>query len=193
MRRPSIPLGLSLLTSVATLLIVAPLAAQQPDRQGFWGSIGGGYGTARMTCSNCGDISREGSITGVVVLGGGLSQSLAFGLELDWWLKTINNDPFRLGAVTGIVQWYPVSNLGLFVKGGVGLAYARGDLRHPTSVFVDDSGLGYLAGVGFDFPVGSGLSVTPLVSFYGGNIGDVQNAQGVSFNVVQFMVALTLH
>jgi hypothetical protein len=60
-------------------------------------------------------------------------------------------------------------------------------------VFLDDAGLGYLLGVGFDVPIAGGLSITPLASFYGGNIGDVQNAQGISFNVFQFLVALTLN
>jgi hypothetical protein len=166
--------------------------AQQPARQGFWGSVGGGYGTAKLGCSNCGDISREGSFSGFLVMGGTLSSSLLIGLEVDGWVKTINNDPLRLGGLNGILQWYPAASLGLFVKGGVGLAYARGDLRFPTSVFVDDTGLGYLLGVGFDFPVGSGVAVSPVASFYGGNIGDVQNAQGVEFTVFQFMIALTL-
>jgi len=126
-------------------------------------------------------------------MGGTLSQSLLVGLEVDGWIKTINNDPFRLGGINALLQWYPASSMGLFVKGGVGLAYARGDLRFPTSVFVDDTGLGYLVGLGYDFPVGSGLSVTPVASFYGGNVGDIQNAQGVKFNVFQFMVALTMN
>jgi len=181
------PLALTL-----TVAFAATLPAQQPDRQGFWGSIGGGFGAAKLGCDNCGSTSRENSFAGFLVLGAALTPSVLIGLEVDGWLKTINGDPLRLGAVTGMLQWYPSSSLGLFVKGGAGLSYARGDLRFPTSVFLDDAGLGYLLGVGFDVPVGSGLAVTPVASLYGGNIGDVQNAEGVDFTVFQLMVALTL-
>lgn len=178
---------------LAVAVVVPAVAnAQQPVRQGIWGAVAGGYGTAKLGCSNCGDIAREGSFSGSLVVGGTLSSSLLFGLEVDGWVKTINNDPLRLGGLNAILQWYPAASLGLFIKGGVGLAYARGDLQYPTSVFVDDSGLGYLLGLGFDFPVGSGLAISPVASFYGGNIGDVQNAQGVEFTVFQLMVALTL-
>lgn len=178
-------------SAVATAFAAAAVTAQESAREGFWGSVGAGYGAAELTCSNCGDLDREGSFSGFLVMGATLNPSLLIGLEVDGWVKTINGDPLRLGGLSGIVQWYPSRSMGLFVKGGVGMAYARGDLRFPTSVFVDDAGLGYLLGVGYDFPVG-GLSITPLANFYGGSIGDVQAAEGVKFNVFQFLVALTL-
>ena len=184
----------SLMVSLAALSVTATLmTAQQTVREGFWGSVGVGYGAAEMSCGNCDDIPREGSFSGFLVMGLTLNQSLLVGLEVDGWVKTINGDPLRLGGLNGTVQWYPSSSMGLFVKGGIGMAYARGDLRFPTSVFLDDAGLGYLFGVGYDVPISGGLSITPLASFYGGNIGDVQNAQGVNFNVLHVLVALTAH
>jgi len=177
----------------ALALTATAMTAQQPVREGFWGSVGAGYGTAGLSCGNCGDVAREGSFAGFLVMGLTLNPSLLIGLEVDGWVKTINGDPLRLGGLNGTVQWYPSRGMGLFVKGGIGMAYARGDLRFPTSVFLDDAGLGYLFGIGYDVPIAGGLSVTPLASFYGGNIGDVQNAEGVSFNIFQFLVALTLH
>ncbi len=184
----------SVMVSLAALSVTATLmAAQQTVREGFWGSVGAGYGAAEMSCGNCDDIPREGSFSGFLVMGLTLNQSLLVGLEVDGWVKTINGDPLRLGGLNGTVQWYPSSSMGLFVKGGIGMAYARGDLRFPTSVFLDDAGLGYLFGVGYDVPISGGLSITPLASFYGGNIGDVQNAQGVNFNVLHVLVALTAH
>ena len=185
--------GAMIVSLVALAITATSVTAQQPVREGFWGSVGAGYGTADMACGNCDDIPREGSFSGFFVLGLTLNPSLLVGLEVDGWVKTINGDPLRLGGLNGTVQWYPSRAMGLFVKGGIGMAYARGDLRFPTSVFLDDAGLGYLLGVGYDVPIAGGLSITPLASFYGGNIGDVQNAQGVSFNVFQFLVALTLN
>ena len=190
LRRPAGAVTISL---AALALTATAATAQQPVREGFWGSVGAGYGTAEMSCGNCDDIPREGSFSGFLVMGLTLNPSLLVGLEVDGWVKTINGDPLRLGGLNGTVQWYPSSSMGLFVKGGIGMAYARGDLRFPTSVFLDDAGLGYLFGVGYDVPISGGLSITPLASFYGGNIGDVQNAQGVNFNVFQLLVALTVH
>ena len=51
----------------------------------------------------------------------------------------------------------------------------------------------FRVGIGYDILIAPGMSVTPLASFYGGGIGDVQSATGVSFNVVQFLIALTVH
>jgi hypothetical protein len=175
------------------LLAASQVSAQAPRREGFWGSVGAGYGTAQLTCDNCGDVAREESVTGLLILGGALSSSLLLGLELDAWVKSIDGDPFRLGSVTGILQWYPLGKTPFFVKGGLGLAYARGDLRFPNSVFVDNAGLGYLVGLGYDVPIDGNLLITPLASFYGGNVGDVQTASGVNFNVFQVQLALTLY
>jgi hypothetical protein len=185
--------GAMTVSLAALVLATTAMTAQQPVREGFWGSVGAGYGTADIACGNCGDIPRESSFSGFFVMGLTLNPSLLVGLEVDGWVKSINGDPLRLGGLNGTVQWYPSRGMGLFIKGGIGMAYARGDLRFPTSVFLDDAGLGYLVGVGYDVPISGGLSITPLASFYGGNIGDVQNAQGVNFNVLQFLVALTLH
>ena len=178
---------------VSVAFLACPLASQQPVRDGVWGAGAAGYGTAHFSCDNCGDVDREGSVAGSLILGTTLNRSLLIGLELDAWIKSINGDQLQLGNLGGIVQWYPASSLGLFAKGGLGLAYAKGDLRYPTSVFVDNAGLSYLLGVGYDIPVAQGLSLTPIASFYGGNIGDVQTANDVRFNVFQVLVALTIH
>ena len=185
--------GAVIVSLAALALSATAVTAQQPVREGFWGSVGAGYGTAELTCDNCGDVAREGSFSGFLVMGLTIGPSFLVGLEVDGWVKTINGDPLRLGGLNGTVQWYPSRSMGLFVKGGIGIAYARGDLRFPASVFLDDAGLGYLFGIGYDVPIAGALAVTPLASFYGGNIGDVQNAQGVGFNIFQFLVALTLY
>lgn len=178
---------------VAAAMLAGPLAAQQSPREGVWGAGAAGYGTARFSCDNCGDVDREGSVAGSLILGTTLNPSLLIGIGLDAWVKSINGDPLQLGNVSGVVQWYPAIALGLFVKGGLGMAYAKGDLRYPTSVFVDNAGLSYLLGLGYDVPVAQGISLTPIASFYGGNIGDVQSADNVKFNVFQILVALTIH
>ena len=37
------------------------------------------------------------------------------------------------------------------------------------------------------------LSVTAVVNFYGGQVGDIGSIRNVSFNVLQFMAAVTFH
>lgn len=190
--RQSLP-GQAILLVVFLGLATNSAGAQEQARNGIWGAAAVGFGSAQVSCGNCGSIERESSATGSLMVGTSLSQSFLLGAELDVWAKSINGDLLRLGSLAAIGQWYPSRTLGLFLKAGAGVSYARGDLRFPTSVFIDNAGLSYLAGVGYDVPVGNGISISPILSFYGGNVGDVQAADNVSFNVIQLLVALTVH
>jgi len=59
-------------------------------------------------------------------------------------------------------------------------------------------GVGATIGVGYDVPVSATLSVTPVLNFNYGSLGDltadgVKTADGASFNVIQLGLGVTIH
>ena len=52
------------------------------------------------------------------------------------------------------------------------------------------SGFGYMVAVGYDWRIGYALSLTPLVGWYGGSLGDVDDITGLSVNVIQAILTV---
>lgn len=172
---------------------VAPLAGQtnQSDRRhGFWLSGGAGYGSARMTCSQCEGGDRSDGVSGFLALGGTLSQHWLLGFESSAWYKNESGVGVTMGTGTLSARYYPSETGGFFLKGGAGLATwigTDGDRRE------EHDGFGLLAGLGFDVPVGRSVSLTPTVSYSGGWLGTVDGIDGVQQNVLQLALAITAH
>ena len=81
-------------------LAVTTAWAQHPQtREGFWIGFGFGYGTAGLTCDDCGSTTREGSASGYVKLGGTLNKSVLLGGEVDAWTKSESGATVTLGNV----------------------------------------------------------------------------------------------
>jgi hypothetical protein len=178
-------------------LVAQAAAAQYPHRhEGLYASVGVGYGSADVSCDQCGDASRAGDLTGSLNVGGALSQSILLGLEVTGWSKvTSSNDNRSMGTVNGVLTWYPSTREGFFVKGGVGWGYLYGDQATQSSgiVSLSEGGVGYQLGLGYDIRLQRDLSVTAIAQFIGGNIGSVGSFNNVKFNVLQFMGAVTFH
>ena len=70
------------------VLLASPVAwAGHPQaRQGFWIGLGGGYGSAGVSCDGC-DGDREGAFAGSFKLGGTLSERVLLGVESNGWIK----------------------------------------------------------------------------------------------------------
>lgn len=181
----------------AALFLASGLSAQYAHRhQGIFASFGAGFGTAKVSCDNCGDVSRAGDLTGFLEIGGALSRSILLGVEVAGWSKvTSGNDNRAAGTVNGVAVWYPSTEEGFFLKGGAGFGYLHGDqaLSDGRIIFLDKGGVGYQLGLGYDLRIQRDLSVTALVNFYGGNVGDIGALRSVKFNVLQFMAAVTFH
>ncbi len=93
-----------------------------------------------------------------------------------------------------MISWYPSAREGFFLKGGLGFGYLRGDQDTQEGIiFIDKAGVGYQVGLGYDMRIQRDLSVTAVVNFYGGQVGDIRSIRNVSFNVLQFMAAVTFH
>lgn len=185
--------------SAVTVLVLALLAAstalaQRPQtRQGFWIGFGFGYGSADATCTGCSGGSRQGGGAGFVKLGGTLRPNLLLGGELDAWTKSEpGNVTETIGNASAALYWYPSVAGGFFVKGGLGSSTYQIKVGNAT---VDKTGVGVLAGLGYDIRIGGNTSLTPVVDFFWGNQGDIPEllVQGFKTNVIHLGLGVTFH
>ena len=194
------------LTASCVLLLLGvlfPASAAAQDRKGFWFGIGGGYGSANVTCDDCGDSSRESS--GAVYLKGGWTANprVLVGGEFNVWAKKFAVEPGTDATVniynfSGTVTVYPAASGGFFVKGGGGVAFTGIDLSPSgTTISVDlGKGPGVIVGAGYDVKLGRRVALTPAVNFWYGSLGDLQ-VLGQTFasnwkqNVVDITIGVT--
>lgn len=171
----------ALLTAV---LATSAFAQQAQTRQGLWVGGGMGYGSLGLSCDGCGDVPREGGISGYAKVGGTLRPNLLFGVELNGWTDSEAGARVTMGNMSGAAYWYPMAAQGLFIKAGAGYSTLMVDDGISTA---DDSGLGILGGVGYDIRMGKNLSITPVANWFRGGF------DGGSANVIQFGVGVTSH
>jgi hypothetical protein len=176
---------------VLTLCLATQGTAQDSGsrRHGFWFNIGFGYGTADFNCDNCGATSRDGGASANLALGGTLSDRLLLGVESDGWYRKESGVHTLFGNFTIAGYFYPSATGDFFLKGGVGSASYL--TRNGSSE--DDSGLGFMAGAGYDLALGRKASLTPTVAVNFGAMGDYRGRQGVTINWLQLGASLTLH
>jgi hypothetical protein len=195
------PLGL--LAALAALVMVRA-AAQQPHRSGFWLELGSGPGAVRIGCGDCATVTLASGTTGMLRLGGVLSDKVLFGVEAFGFTDerfglaandtSVTADNSSLGAV---VLWYPWRG-GVFLKGGVGLAGGQFTVKADTGqgAVNEGTGVGLTFGFGFDLPVSRRFALTANAAAFITAIGDVQ-VHGVPVDDViptmyQLSVGLTL-
>jgi hypothetical protein len=173
------------------LCATAATGQDAPRRSGFWLNIGAGYGSGDFNCDGC-DTDREGGYAGQLALGGTLSETLLIGVESNGWA---GSDPWgfddaMMGTLAGVVYFYPSATGNLFVKGGAGLASWRLEASGQSE---DDTGFGFLAGVGYDLPIARKFSITPVFTYQHGFMGDKAGLQGVTQNAYSIGATFTLH
>lgn len=172
-----------------------PAPAPRPYRRHFWLETGGGTGTTRIACSSCQDLTVTYGASSYLRMGGSLSGRVLLGFEAFTLLdKRILSRSAGTAATTDnesigpIVMWYPWKG-GVFVKGGVGIAYGAFTVR-PTavdSVVTEGFGSGVTFGIGFDMPIRTWLSITANVGSYFTAIGDITVAGTVFEDVIATM------
>lgn len=172
-------------------LITSAAAAQDasPSRSGFWLNVGFGWGSADFDCEGC-DADRESGVTGQIALGGTLSPQLLIGVESNGWYEDEDGIKSLLGtSFAAVAYYYPIVGRNLMLKGGVGLAsylFDNGSLE-------DDQGIGVLGGVGYDVPIGTNVSITPVATYQYGFMGDANGLENVTQNVISLAATLTFH
>jgi len=183
---------------VAALSSAASAAqAQYPQRRdGFWIGFGLGYGWANVKCDNCIDSSSVGGVTGFLKLGGTPSRNVLIGGAINVWGHSDGTgNTETMTNVTASVYLYPETKSGFFVTGGLGFSnyYVNSD---PS---FDGTGWGFTAGAGYDIRVGRDVSLTPVVNFVYGGVGDVSEsgvgtvATGWRQRAIDFGLGVTFH
>jgi len=191
-------------TYVYTFDLIARIArepaAQEPTtvvpqmkhaRKGFWIGFGGGFGSLGVEDGD----TRESSGAATFKLGGTLSQSLLLGVQVDAWTKTVDSfegsATLTFGTVTALVVFYPMSNGGLYLSGGIGVATLTGEISSGgLGISETKGGPGGVVGIGYDIRLGRNFSLTPYFNFSAGNIN---LAEGTSMGVNMFQTGLAVN
>jgi hypothetical protein len=183
------------LAAALLLLSAAPLEAQRTSlRRGMWVGGGIGIGSARLSCEICRS-SRDGGTSGYLRAGMTVNRSILVGLEGIVWYKTANSIDQLLGSLQAVVLLYPKPASGFYLKTGLGIAqYSAKDNTDKVS----SQALAGQIGIGYEVPMGRGLSIVPFANFLGSTGGDVRfndTVSGLSANssLIQFGVGVTLH
>lgn len=150
-------------------------------RDGFWFSGGLGYGS--LGCDNCG--SREGGISGGLSLGGTLSQRWLIGVGTSGWTKSEQGARLTVDEIDARVRFYPSTNGGFFLTGGLGYGEVRASVTGFGSA--TESGGAAILGMGYDIRVARNTSITPYWNGY------AMKNSNTDANVGQVGVAITLH
>jgi hypothetical protein len=185
----------------AALLVAAAPEARAQARRGVFAGVGAGLGTARLTCRACPDLfqKRQSSRTYGLRLGTTVNGYVALGAEINRW--TVNDDfetRTRLLDLTAAVYVYPDRH-GFFFKAGAGFSRATVEPGPGRpGPLTKASGLGLMAGGGYDVAIGRVLAVTPMVTYWRGSPGDlsfdgVTRPRNVRHNVLELGVGITLY
>jgi hypothetical protein len=184
---------------LATLLITTAVlaagsgSASAQTRDGIFVGAGLGWGSGKVEADE-GEADRRGSWTLNLRVGRPLSDRLLVGAELNGWFDSEDEDSVSLFNGSLAAYYYP-TDMPLFVKAGLGLARADFDIGGESAAGV---GLGLMAGVGYDIPIGRSTAVTPMATFWMGKPGDlsvddIEVVHGFKHNVIELGVAVTFY
>ena len=146
-------------------------------RSGFFIGIGFGYGVLSIEDAP----ESEGGLSGMLRLGGTLSQKVLIGIESNGWNKSESGVTLNFSSLAAAIQFYPSSTGGFFLTGGAGIGVLS------LSGFDSEIGLSVLLGLGFDVRVGSNISISPFLNGYASTIN------GFTISVGQLGVGITFH
>ncbi len=181
--------------AILMILGATTLSAQHPqERKGFWIGFGLGYGPFKPSCDGCGTVDSKSSFTGHLRLGGTLRPNVLLGGDVVAWTKSESGVTDVGGNTTATVYYYPMSQSGLFLKGGVGIAA----FEESGNGKATGAGVGFTAGAGYDLRVGKSVSLTPVANFLFGSVGDIQSngttvVSGWKQTIIEFGLDITFH
>jgi len=168
--------------ALGTVAVAGVAQAQNAQaRQGFWFSGGLGYGS--LGCDGCG--SREGGLSGGLSLGATISPRFLLGVGTSGWTKEDQGARLTVDEIDARVRFYPSTNGGFFITGGIGY----GEVRASISGFgsATESGGAAILGMGYDVRVARNMSITPYWNGY------AMKNSNTDANVGQIGLAVTLH
>jgi hypothetical protein len=193
---------LAFTTPIALAFTLSPLAAQDStavaganQRAGFWMGAAAGYGTSKVSCTDCLSVPKRDGLTLLYRMGGTLNPAVRLGAELSAWTKTEAGSTDWLFALSFAVYDYAMPTRPVFLKVGVGYSkFYETNSTYPAGS--GGSGFGAIAGLGYDLRITRNVFLTPGLNFVYGHVGDVTvGTEGIvsgwSQYVVDFVVGVT--
>jgi len=179
------------LALVLAMLAITPGSAGA--QSGFSWAVGGGAARNRVDCETCAEIKHYWGVSGFIRGGGAVSEHVTVGGELHFWQAEIEGNDAYVRGIQGLVQWYPSSSGGFFGQVGLGLSRIRSsfDVGGET-VRGAETGLNVSAGVGWDFPLGKGIYLTPRVASVIIPVATIDSPAGPLDNVVSSLYRFEL-
>jgi hypothetical protein len=98
---------------------------------------------------------------------------------------TIAKASLTVNTLVAGIRFYPSATGGFYLTGGLGLGTIRADVDGFGTE--TETGVGAMFGAGWDIRVGRNVSLTPFVSAFGMDSGDVDA------NVTQIGLSVTIH
>jgi hypothetical protein len=144
-------------------------------RAGFWGALGLGAGGESFDLRDgAGYATPLYRPTVSLRLGGTVSQQLRLGGEILAWIDDQGDRTETLSSFLFITQFYPLTEAGLYLKGGLGLG--RNEVDFDDGFGVGDTGFAGLLGTGWEVRVGRRIYLNPVIDLvqhaYTGRGGD---------------------
>jgi hypothetical protein len=168
-----------------SLHMAEPLGGYQ-EREGFWLGAGVGYGSFGSNGQGL------GGFTGNVEAGWTLSRRLALGAGTSLWTRGMGRLGITAGSVDLRIRWYP-SELagGLFLSGALGLGFIRLSDEQAIPSSSTAFGSSFRGGIGFDFKVARGVSLTPFGT--GAKLNTYKDGDHMWGEVWQMGLGVTIH
>lgn len=165
-------------------LVAAPLTVQAQGRRdrdrglveleqrglrgGFFLSGGLGAGAEQFKFSDEADWSEKLTKPTITLkLGGTPDQYVRVGAELFGWGAETDEGDESFGAVLGVVQFYPMKDGGLWLKGGGGVAESA--IEFFDGARTSESGFAWTIGAGYEIQLSRSLAIGPAIELYQGS------------------------
>lgn len=175
----------------------------------FWIGAGFGYGSAQSICASVDESRHPDGSTFQGAVGFAASRHLLIGLEPAVWIDgwgVFNSNSRRIYRNHFLLTFYayPLKRTRLFAKLGVGLSsYTAYDRYIPYGDTIPSevhgAGPGLSAGVGYDLKFARQLYISPTISYFYGDLGDLTlNSRAAiatkrKLKLITFNAAVTFH
>lgn len=197
----------SLLTATLTIAVLAtPTVAQDSPapREGFWFNVGLGVGSTGIECAACGSTDRSSGFSGNLRLGGTINPQLLWGVGTNGWTKSEDGADGTIGALSGLLVFYPSQSTDFWMQGGLGVMRLTVDGYDPSvgNLTVSSTSFSVIFGVGYDIRIGSNSSISPFLNYLhsaGGSMTvealgtSVETDEDVNPNILQFGLGFSIH
>ena len=154
-------------------------AASPTPPSRLWIVAGGGSGTLRGHCQDCGadfPFRHGGALVGNA--GYRVNPRIDVGADVFWMQWHNEGGRIRATAIDAVAQFRPWASKGFFVKGGAGMAFVRNWVRTLGPNPDNSKALAVVIGGGWQFNRNKRLGLQVFAMQHVGALGDLQTVNG---------------